>query len=513
MDITDTSDFAAGAAAISLEPPLGLPMVGFVRRHEPARWSVGDLEATAIVMDAGGRRAVIIGVDTLAIQAPEIDLLRERIADATGAAQAAVLVNFNHTHCAPPASPLLAHMGGHMEVESHGARATADYARTVADRVVEVARLAASRLQAARPAWGVGWCPESVNRRERLPDGRVILGWHPDGMVDWQVPVLALERPDGSRVATVVGYACHTVAVGPDVLAYSADYAGPMREAVRAWTGGECAFLQGAGGNVLPRVAFAGDLEPSRVLGRRLALAALAGLANRPAWPTRYRRTDDGSVTPFHLYRPEVVTDGEAPPLAAAELTVEFPLQTLPTREEIGAELARAHERLHDARSRGAGEGEMNTIRYDLLWAERTEQMILDGTAPTSVAGPVHALRIGDGAIVTGPGEIFSEIGLSVRERSPAEVTLYAGYTNGLVSYFPAATAYPHGGYEPGFGNRSFALPAQVTPECDGLLVRAGLDALGRCFPERAASDAGDLLASGIPPAIPAPVVPERPGT
>jgi hypothetical protein len=205
-------DFAAGAAAIGLEPPLGLPMVGFVRRHEPARWSVGDLEATALALEADGHRAVIVGVDTLGIQAPEIDVLRERIAAATGAAPAAVLVNFNHTHCAPPASPALGRLGGDMDDDA--APATADYARTVADHVVEVARVAVSRLEEARPAWGVGWCPESVNRREELPDGRVILGWQPDGMVDWQVPVLGLQRRDGSSVATVVGYGCHTVTTG-----------------------------------------------------------------------------------------------------------------------------------------------------------------------------------------------------------------------------------------------------------------------------------------------------------
>lgn len=91
-------------------------------------------------------------------------------------------------------------------------------------------------------------------------------------------------------------------------------------------------------------------------------------------------------------------------------------------------------------------------------------------------------------------------------------MTLYAGYTNGLVSYFPAASAYPHGGYEPGFGNRSFALPAQVTPVRDGLLVRAGLDALVVCFPNRppvAADD--DLLASGTPPEVPGSVLARRP--
>jgi neutral ceramidase len=507
--VTAPGGLAAGAAAVRLEPPLGLPMVGFVRRFEVAHDSVGDLEATALVLEADGERAVVAAVDTLAIQAPEIDVLRERIAEAVGARPDAVLVNFNHTHCAPPASSGLMRMGGDMESEP--APAVRAYAHAVADGVVEACRRAAARLEEVRPTWGVGWCAEAVNRRERLDDGRVILGWNPAGMVDWQVPVLQLQRRDGVSVATVVGYGCHTVAVGPDVLAYSADYAGPMRAAVRAWTEGECLFLQGAAGNVLPRVAFA-DLAAADAMGRRLALAALAAVVDRPAWPRTYRRSDDGSVTPFHLYRPEVVEGASGPALAACQLDVDFPLLALPTHAEIAAERAQAEERLRSAAVRGAGEAELNTIRYDVVWARATEQAIAAGTAPTSVRAPVNALRVGDGAIVTGPGEIFSEIGMAVRERSPAEVTLYAGYTNGLVSYFPAAWEYAHGGYEPGFGNRSFGLPAQVTPDCDRLLVRAGLDALAHCFPDRPRTAADDaLLASGDLPAPPAPGVPTRP--
>jgi neutral ceramidase len=503
-----TDVFAAGAAAVSLEPPLGLPMVGFVRRHEPARWSVGDLEATAVALEADGERAVVVGVDTLAIQAPEIDVMRERIAQAVAAAPAAVLVNFNHTHCAPPACAGLARLGGSMDGPL--APAVAAYARLVADRVVDVATLAASRLDSARPAWGVGRCGEAVNRREALPDGRVILGWDPDGMVDHQVPVLQLRRRDGSVIATVVGYGCHTVAVGPDVLAYSADYPGPLRAAVRDWTGGECVFLQGAGGNILPRVAFCDDIAPARAMGRRLALAALEAVADRPAWPIRYARRDDGSVTPFHLYRPQA-SDGGPVALAAAQLDVDFPVLPLPTTAEVAEEIARAERRLEQARARGAGEAELNVIRYDLVWARTTAAALERGAVGDSVRGPVHALRIGDGAIVTGPGEIFSEIGLAVRERSPAEVTLYAGYTNGLVSYFPSAAAYAEGGYEPDYGNRSFGLPAQVAPECDRLLVRSGLDALARCFPGFAVREHDDLLASGAAPAVPSPSLPARP--
>ena len=50
----------AGAAAVSLEPPLGLPMVGFVRRHEPARTSAGDLEATALALESDREERAVL---------------------------------------------------------------------------------------------------------------------------------------------------------------------------------------------------------------------------------------------------------------------------------------------------------------------------------------------------------------------------------------------------------------------------------------------------------------------
>jgi hypothetical protein len=498
----------AGAAAVSLEPPLGLPMVGFVRRFEPARWSAGDLEATAVVLESADTRAVVVGVDTIAIQSPLIDEIRERVAAAVGCATAAVLVNFNHTHCAPPASPKLMELGGGGPDESIGAPVAA-YAARVHAAIVDAAVLAASRLEDARSTWGVGRCDESVNRRERRGD-RVILGWNPDGMVDPQVPVLQLQRADGSAIATVVGFACHTVAVGPDVLAYSADYAGPMRDAVRAWTGGECVFLQGAAGNILPRVAFAASLEPARAMGRRLALAALAAVADRPAWGRAFDRSHDGSVTPFHLYRSRAVDGGEVA-LAATQLDVAFPLQEVPTLEAVEAESAAVEERLAAARARGADGGELNVIRYDAVWARIVADELRAGRVNRAPVGAVCALRVGDGAIVTGPGEIFSEIGLAVRERSPAEVTLYAGYTNGLLTYFPSAAAYPHGGYEPTHGNRSFGLAAQVTPEADALLVRAGVDALAELFDTPRVPETDSLLASGALPEPPPPLEAVRP--
>ena len=53
---------------------------------------------------------------------------------------------------------------------------------------------------------------------------------------------------------------------------------------------------------------------------------------------------------------------------------------------------------------------------------------------------------------------------MAVKERSPATVTLYVGYTNGLISYFPTAAEYPFGGYEPGYGEVTWVSAYEIDP-------------------------------------------------
>lgn len=62
----------------------------------------------------------------------------------------------------------------------------------------------------------------------------------------------------------------------------------------------------------------------------------------------------------------------------------------------------------------------------------------------------VQALAIGDELAIVGlPGEIFAELGLSLRERSPFRHTLVLGLANEAIGYVPTRRAYDEGGYEP----------------------------------------------------------------
>jgi hypothetical protein len=121
-------------------------------------------------------------------------------------------------------------------------------------------------------------------------------------------------------------------------------------------------------------------------------------------------------------------------------------------------------------------------------------------------------VRIGDGVIITGPGEVFTEIGMAVKERSPGRPTLYAGYTNGALGYFPTAAAYPEGGYEPAYSNRSYGLPAPASPDCERLLIEHGVRLAETLFPEREPFAGDGWLATGAVPSL-ATALLERPVT
>jgi hypothetical protein len=494
----------AGAAAVDVGPAPGLPMIGFVRRQNGATGSGLSLEATALVLEEGPTRVVLCGVDTLGIQSPEVDRLRERLADAAGAEPAAVLMNWSHTHCAPPATPTLLARSGLLAAE-RAARVEA-YSATLFDRLQELVQRAADRLEPARTAWGVGEVDLSVNRRERAPSGEIVHGWRVDGLLDRQVVALRAARPDGSAIATLVGYGCHTVSVGMDVQTYSADFAGPLRERIRAWTGGECVFFQGAAGNVLPRISFGPDEGEARRIGERLALEAVHCLADRDPWPKRLVREMDGSLIPMILFRYADEPD-DTVELSAVEARLDLPLRELPTVEELEALSEEYEAAVAEAEARAAGDAERYGLLFHAKWARLALAEVAAGTASTSVAGSVHAVRIGNGAIVTAPGEPFTELGLAVKERSPGRPTLYAGYTNGAVGYFPTAAAYDEGGYEPAYSNRSYGQPAPMAPECERLLVETGVRLAESLFPEREPFSGDDWSAKGTPPTLPVELV------
>jgi hypothetical protein len=474
--VTGPTPLRAGAAAISIAPPVGVDLMGYLRRSEPARGYGEPMEATALVLDDGAARLVILGADLIGASGAWAQEVRERVGAAAGCPAHHVLLNSQHTHAAPP-TPGWAKIGGDAEWNEHEIR----YGDAVGDLLVSVAAEASRRLRPARAGFARTEAEDiTVNRRQRH-EGTTILGWNPDERCDRDVAVLRVDGEDGGAICTVVVFASHPVVVGPDVPEISSDFVGPLRERVRGWTGGECVFLQGCAGNIIPFESFHEERGPERLFGERLALAALRARAEATLVPMRREGTIAGSAVPWVMWRN--VPDGEQDvTLRAAERRVDLPLLEPPTLDEIRSLREELEQRAAALQAAGEPRTTWNPVVLHVRWAKEVEARVADGTVERAVNVPVQALRIGSACLTAWPCEPFCELGLEVKQRSTAPFPVTLGYSNDLIGYVPTRAEYAFGGYEPVISPRHFGKPAPFAPEAGELLVRHSLELTDELF-------------------------------
>jgi neutral ceramidase len=461
-----------GVGRSEITPPIPIDLVGYSRRWQPVYEVRFPLTATAVVLDDGATRLAIIGADLPLLRPSDAESIRRQVATSIGTDPDHVLLNISHTHAGPVTHIEGLKIGGNQRGHT---KAEIDYVEWLPHMIVSAAIRAARSVEPVRTGAGIGSLDLAVNRRERTEDGRTILGWNPEGINDREVGVLRVDRTDGRPLALVVNFACHPVVVGPDDLAVNPDFPGPMRDLVERATGATCLFLQGAGGNVLPLEGFFDHSGPEIKFGERLAIEALHVASAIDTTSTEIKKLEFGSVTPISLYRKVAKPVQPVQKLAVATASVDLPLKSLPKKSDLVPELERYQRDLDAATSRGADRSVLNPLEYHVNWAEYAIQRLDEGGVELTVPAFLQALRIGEVAISAIPGEVFSEIAIQIKGRSPAPTTLFAGYSNGLISYLPTAAEYQYGGYECDYAHHSYGLIEQVAPETESILVEGSV--------------------------------------
>ena len=475
----------AGAATFDITPGYPVDLAGYVRRAKAPRDLGAPLRLTSCVLRSSDATVVIVAADLLGLGVAYANDIRTAIAEAVGCEKRNVLLSSSHSHAAP-APGMRWKLGG--EFMDAPTRAEVAYEAWLPSAFVAVALAADARAQPVRVAGGVGRVNGlAVNRRERAPDGRTVLGWNPDGFVDEDVPVLRIDAEDGSAVATLVVFGCHPVVLAAEVAKAGPDFVGPLRDTVERLRGGVCLFLQGSAGNVLPLQAFHDHEGPEVGMGERLGFEAVHAVIDAdPRVSSVEKLGGYGSVTPISLYRRRISAEQPEQALAVASRIVALPLLAPPTVAELDAELAVRVADLDQAVAQGDPASYTNTITYHVAWLRHTIAELRARRSPSSLEGEIWAARIGDCAIVAAPGEIFGEIGSAVRMASPAAVTLFTGYANGVLGYVATPAEYPFGGYEPAVSHRGYGHPAPFKPEVAGAIRTTALELLAVLFPERA---------------------------
>ena len=410
------TDWKTGVAAVDITPQTSLWMAGFARRRQPSQGVALPLHAKALALQAGQQRpAILVTVDLLGLTARMTDRVSAELERRHRLRRQDLLFNASHTHCGPVVDEQLSVA---YDLSSEQWAAIRAYTTELEHKLVAVAADALSRLRPARVAYARGEAKFAANRRVKFT---------PDGPVDHSVPVLRVDRPDGSPIAVVFGYACHNTTLQDGFVQYHGDYAGVAQAALeRRHAGVTAMFVTGCGAdaNPMPR----GTLELVEAHG-----AALADAVDRVLT----------QATPID------------PALHAAYGVVDLPFADDATRErwrrqlEIDEVYLRRHQALMDA------------------------AMVRSGRLPVAQKAPVQVWQFGSAlTLVAIGGEVVVDYALRLAHEYPSQRMWVAGYSNDVFGYLPSLRVLREGGYEGADAMIFYGRPGPFSGDVEELIVR-----------------------------------------
>lgn len=236
-------------------------MWGYGSRHDALSKGVADpLRAAALVLEAGGRKVAIVGMD-LGRGPGEAMLgrLRDRLKTEAGIDHA--FFGGSHTHHAPV-----------LELEDIAGRgkgkfdATLRYYKELEAALAEVVLEANRQLAPARMATGSVQLEGYNRNRHTKIDPKP---------VDRELAVLRVDDAGGKPIGIVVNFAAHPTSIPEENLELSADYPGALKATVEKELGGVAVFMQGAAGNLSTDRGGKGDYKQyGAALGREVVRLA-----------------------------------------------------------------------------------------------------------------------------------------------------------------------------------------------------------------------------------------------
>ena len=433
-----TSELRMGVAAVKITPPLGTPMAGYYGERK-SQGVLDDLYAKAVVIDDGKTKAAMVVCDVIGLSQTVVVEARQMIQEKTGIPADNVMISATHTHT----GPVILRDSKLDDLVAAGNKLSQDYLQQLPKWIDQVVEEANGRVAVVRVSYGRQDEPSlSFIRRFWMKDGSV--GWNPGklnpnivrpiGVVDPQVNVVYAETvgtkldavsdkmaADGSHHAaasdrkpmlTYINYANHLDTTGGNLI--SADYPATLARRLADYKGAEMLtiFANGTCGNI-------NHLD--------------VGSATAQTSPTEAKRIGTvlaGAVLKSYLYLTAV---GDTT-LRVRREVVSLPLPSFTDDE------------LREARDIVAKNGDHKPFLQQVK-AYRIVDVAARGGKPFEV--DVQVFTLGSQiAWVALPGEVFVELGLSIKAASPFRQTNVIELANGFTSYVPNRSAFAEGQYE-----------------------------------------------------------------
>ncbi|MBS0261426.1 MAG: neutral/alkaline non-lysosomal ceramidase N-terminal domain-containing protein [Planctomycetes bacterium] len=475
---TKLRQLRAGVARCVITPPVGIRMLGYTVQEECSRSVQDELLATAIVLTDGTEILAIVSCDLLHIQNPHADRIREHISQRAPVPAANVLLNFSHTHLGPM-------LPGWQPEDAEQGRIQQHYLDFLTEALAGVVATACDRLQPARLGSARGVAPLGINRREKMPDGTVIIGENPDGAIDRTIDVIRVDDLSGKTIAVLGSAAVHTIVLGPRTTALSPDFIGPARRIIESTTDAPFLFLQGAAGNICP-VSGIGAGGPEQFDDQQRLGAMLGGEVVK-TWGqirTHNRRGPRRivkSVAMLSTWNYEPVADETIEHFGVASKRLVMDLAPLPEPKVVQEQLAKwSREREAVLADASATPGRRHVVNRMWQWAQLVADTLARGENPPRQEVDIWVARINDIGLAAVSAEPLAELGLEVKQRSKLPHTLFLGYSNGCLGYIPPPQAFAEGGMEVVESTWNYHLPSQLTPEWGPAVVNTALELLSQ---------------------------------
>lgn len=418
-----------GSFETDITPRLGTDLIGgFAPR--PCVDIKDRLHAKAIAIDNGDSQIALVTVDLCVAVREQLDEAKARIQERTGIGPENVLISATHTHTGPAAVSIL------------GVDIDPEYADSLPWKIADAVECALQRLEPCVFVHGQGEVDQVFNRRWWMKDGTVRMNpgcqnpelVRPAGPVDRALGVLGFRSPEGEPLALYVNYSLHYVGSSPGDHV-SADYFARVDNNLRQALGAQMAILSNGACGDVNNCDFANPAPQHDIPnGQAIKVAGIvAGEAARVYHETK--PCDEVALAGALHELPVTRRDLDPDQLAEDENLIADMDRMKPTRDEV----------------------------YALERLELAKQPVAQKTW-------VQVLRIGDVALVGLPGEMFVELGLEIKERSPVEATLCVELANDWVGYVPTPKAFEEGSYETWTARSS-----KLTPEAGPDMVEAAL--------------------------------------
>ncbi|MCA1809279.1 MAG: hypothetical protein LC725_07525, partial [Lentisphaerae bacterium] len=441
-----------------------------------------QLTATALALetvppDRAPEHVILVSCDLRSIRDGLRDALRENLAAALpGLDPLAVILNATHTHSAPPL--------GEFGIELDG-MSEAEYQEFVLPRLAQAVRTAWESRQPGGISFGLGHAVVGRNRLTAYSTGRSkIYGStgretfsHIEGYEDHAVNLLYTWDAQDRLTGVLINIAAPSQ-ISRSSTQLSADFWHDTRLALRRELGPNLF--------VLPQCSAAGD-QDTNILWAQKAETRMMKLAGRNLRQELAERLTRAVTSILPLMQQNI----ERQPVLRHELrTVKLPRRMLAESDlEQAVSEARPHREKYekmlqeleanpDLRNNQEWLREITRAYWRARRGQRVEERYTLQQTDPFFQVEVHALRLGDMAIVTNPFELYLDYGVQLKARSPAVQTFIVQLASGSSGYLPTERSVAGGAYG--------AVPAStnVGPEGGRQLVEETLKELKALWEE-----------------------------